>query len=278
MARSLRIQYAGALYHIISRGNGQAPIFADDTDKEAFLDLLTRVNKKYNLICHAYCLMNNHYHLVIETPDGNLSAAMRQLNGVYTGTFNRRHQRSGHVFQGRYKAILVQKESYLLEVIRYVALNPIRAKIAKLPRDYAWSSYTATVGLANAHPCLFVDWVLAQFDERKKSAQERYSRFVSEGLDKTLPLPSHPLICGDINFARKIGDLVKEPDLLKEIPKAQRYVDRPSVETLFSLANDRKERNQMIKKAIYKWGHSQKEIADHLNLHYSTISRLVNGK
>ncbi len=146
MSRPLRIEYAGAVYHITSRGNEKKAVYKDDVDRETFLDTLFQVNKRYNWICHAYCLMNNHYHLIIETPDGNLSAGMRQLNGVYTQTFNKRHKRVGHLFQGRYKAILIQKDSHLLEVCRYVVLNPVRAKAAERPEMWKWSSYQGTRG------------------------------------------------------------------------------------------------------------------------------------
>ena len=136
MARPLRIEYDGALYHITSRGNERKAIFRDDEDRVGFLEALQKVNERFNWICHAYCLMNNHYHLVVETPDGNLSKGMRQLNGVYTQYFNRKHHRVGHIFQGRYKSILIEKESYLLEVSRYVVLNPVRAKAVKKPEDW----------------------------------------------------------------------------------------------------------------------------------------------
>src|SRR3990172_2619948 len=128
MARPLRIEYNGAVYHVTSRGNERKNIFKDDEDRLLFLDTLKKVSEKYNWLCHAYCLMNNHYHLVIETPDGNLSRGMWQLNGVYTQRYNARHYSVGHIFQGRYKAILIQKDSHLLEVSRYVVLNPVRAK------------------------------------------------------------------------------------------------------------------------------------------------------
>jgi putative transposase len=152
MARPLRIEYDGALYHVTSRGNERKAIFKDDTDRELFLSTLAQVTERFHWTCHAYCLMDNHYHLVIETPDGNLSKGMRQLNGVYTQTFNRRHHRVGHLFQGRFKGILVQKESHYLEVCRYVVLNPVRAKAVKHPREWAWSSYRATGGLAHSFP------------------------------------------------------------------------------------------------------------------------------
>jgi REP element-mobilizing transposase RayT len=131
MARPLRIEYDGALYHITSRGNERRAAFRDNTDRELFLNTLAQVTGRFHWICHAYCLMTNHYHLIIETPDGNLSRGMRQLNGVYTQAFNKRHRRVGHLFRGRFKGILVQRESHFLEVCRYVVLNPVRAKSVK---------------------------------------------------------------------------------------------------------------------------------------------------
>ena len=149
MARPLRIEYPGALYHVTSRGNARAPIYKADADRETFLDVLERVTERFNWLCHAYCLMDNHYHLMIETPDGNLASGMRQLSGVYTQRFNRRHKRVGHVFQGRYKAILVDRDSYLLELCRYVVLNPVRAKMVRSARQWRWSSFRATASGEN---------------------------------------------------------------------------------------------------------------------------------
>src|SRR5882724_1159736 len=157
MARPLRIEYDGALYHVTSRGNDRKAIFKDDRDRELFLNTLAQVTERFHWICHAYCLMNNHYHLVIETPDGNLSKGMRQLNGVYTQSFNRRHRRVGHLFQGRFKAILVERESHLLELCRYIVFNPARIKSSAKASTWAWSSYRATGGLASIPRCLTVD-------------------------------------------------------------------------------------------------------------------------
>src|ERR1041385_5628104 len=128
MARPLRIEYPGAVYHITTRGNARRAVFKDASDRALFLDPLQRVSERYHWLCHAYCLMDNHYHLVLETLDGNLAQGMRQLNGIYTQAYNRRHRRVGHLFQGRYKAILVDKESYLLEVCRYFVLTPARPR------------------------------------------------------------------------------------------------------------------------------------------------------
>jgi REP element-mobilizing transposase RayT len=140
MARPLRIEYPGALYHITSRGNDKNLIFLDDKDRDVFLDLLHSINTRYHFILHAYCLMDNHYHLLIETPEGNLSYGMRQLNGVYTQMFNKKYKRVGHIFQGRYKAVLVDKDNYLLEVARYIVLNPVRARLVDAPEKWRFSS------------------------------------------------------------------------------------------------------------------------------------------
>ena len=134
MARPLRIEYPGAVYHVTSRGNARKKIFLDDIDRDEFLATLGWVVERFGWGCHAYCLMDNHFHLLIETPKPNLSLGMRQLNGVYTQRFNRRHKRVGHLFQGRFKAILVERDSYLLELARYIVLNPVRIPIGDRPR------------------------------------------------------------------------------------------------------------------------------------------------
>jgi len=182
MARPLRIEFSGAVYHITSRGNERKAIFRDDQDRKMFLTTLEDVTHRYNWLCHAYCLMENHYHVLIETPDGNLSIGMRQLNGVYTQRFNMRHGRVGHLFQGRFKAVLVQKDSHLLEACRYVVLNPVRAKRVQRPEQWAWSSYGATAGWRKPPACLVTDWVLSQFGSERKKAEAAYRKFVRDGI------------------------------------------------------------------------------------------------
>ena len=146
MARPLRLEFPGALYHITSRGDRREDIYEVDADRIGFLELIGDVCGSYNWVCYAYCLMSNHYHLLIETPDANLSKGMRQLNGVYTQQFNFRHKRVGHVFQGRYKAIHVDKDDYLLELSRYIVLNPVRAGMVRKVHQWSWSSYHQTIG------------------------------------------------------------------------------------------------------------------------------------
>jgi len=171
MARPLRVEYPGALYHVTCRGNARGKVFLIDSDRELFLQVLAQVVERFNWRCHAYCQMTNHYHLLVETVDPTLARGMRQLNGVYTQEFNRRHSRTGHVFQGRYKAILVERDAYLLELARYVVLNPVRAKMVRRAQDCPWSSYRATAGLEDAPSFLTTDWILEQFGSSAKKAQ-----------------------------------------------------------------------------------------------------------
>ncbi len=160
MARPLRVELSGGVYHITSRGDRREHIYLSDVDRDAWLELLGHVCARFNWVCHAYCLRSNHYHLVIETPEGNLSQGMRQLNGVYTQWVNRNHGRVGHVFQGRYKAILVEKDSYLLELARYVVLKPVRAGMVGDAGDWPWSSYLAMTGQVPVPVWLKTDWLL----------------------------------------------------------------------------------------------------------------------
>lgn len=149
MARPLRIELPGGLYHVTSRGDHRDEIYLDDSDRILWLELLGQVCERFNWVCHAYCLMDNHYHIVVETIKGNLSKGMRQLNGVYTQYFNRTHNRVGHLYQGRYKAILVEKDRHLLELSRYVVLNPVRAGMVKRVDQWPWSSFSAMTGNSN---------------------------------------------------------------------------------------------------------------------------------
>ncbi|NVK43915.1 MAG: transposase [Oceanospirillaceae bacterium] len=143
MARPLRLEFAGALYHLTSRGNRRELIYETDEDRCVFLAVLDEVCETFNWVCHAYCMMGNHYHLLIETPEGNLSQGMRQLNGVYTQRFNRQHRRVGHLLQGRYKAILVEKDAYLLELARYIVLNPVRAEMTSSRNEAIVKAYAS---------------------------------------------------------------------------------------------------------------------------------------
>ena len=279
MTRPLRIEYPGAVYHVTSRGNEKKAVFKDDSDRLNFLNTLQHVNKRYNWICHAYCLMTNHYHLLIETPDGNLAIGMRQLNGVYTQLFNKRHQRNGHLFQGRYKAILIQKDSHLLEVCRYVVLNPVRARMMESPEQWKWSSYRATSGKENPHPCLTTDWILGQFSGKRGKAEQEYRQFVRWGIGgKSLwPEVKGQSILGEDDFVDSIIPHLKKHKDVPEIPRSQRYANRPSLDKVFTaeIRRNKVKRNKKIAEAVENHAYSQRQIADHLGLHYATISRIM---
>ncbi|MBI5750013.1 MAG: transposase [Nitrospinae bacterium] len=282
MSRPLRIEYPEAVYHVTSRGDGRGKIFTDDSDKEKFLEVLDSVIKRYNWLCHAYCLMNNHYHLLIETPDANLSMGMRQLNGIYTQAYNRRHRKPGHLFQGRYKAILVQKENHLLELCRYVVLNPVRAKIIEKPENWKWSSYAATCGLKKDSKFLKVDWILGQFGSERKAAQKRYKEFVMEGIQKGSPWEDiqGQILLGEDGFTEKFKELLADKEKIKEIPRHQRYLGRPSLAEIFKEVEGRNKeiRNTNIRIAHLKFGYTLKEIADCLRIHYTTISKVLKER
>jgi len=282
MTRPLRIEYPGAVYHITSRGNEKKAVYKDDQDRKNFLNTLQHVNHRYNWLCHAYCLMGNHYHLLIETPDGNLSAGMRQLNGVYTQLFNKRHRRIGHLFQGRYKAILIQKETHLLEVCRYVVLNPVRAGMVERPEDWQWSSYRGTAGRGKLHPSLTANWILGQLSGKRAKAEKEYRQFVQGGMEKTSLWAEvkGQTILGDDEFVDSLIDHLKKHKDVPEIPKSQRYVDRPSLDQIFQegIIMDKSKRDKKIAEALVKYGYLQVEIARYLGMHYSTISNLLKRK
>lgn len=276
MARPLRLEFAGALYHITSRGNRQEDIYENDADREAFILILDTVCEVYNWVCHAYCLMDNHYHLLIETPDANLSRGMRQLNGVYTQKFNRSHHRVGHVFQGRYQSILVEKENYLLELSRYIVLNPVRAGMVRTAREWPWSSYRSTTGQSEGLKCLHVDWLLSAFGKRKAVAIEGYKKFVSDGRKQTSPWErlQRQVFLGSDQFIEKLQLLIDGDKELSEVPSSQRS---PKPKTIEFYETSCQDRNSAITEAYRSGGYTLKEIGLHFGIHYSTVSGIVKG-
>src|SRR5919109_1546861 len=266
MSRPLRLEFPGAVYHLTSRGNARRKIFFSDTDRTNFLDTLSQVISRFSWICHAYCLMANHYHLLIETPKPNLSLGMRQLNGLYTQSFNRRHKRVGHLFQGRFKAIVVQKESYLLELCRYIVLNPVRIKGDVRIDAWKWSSYRATAGLVSVPEFLNTDWVLSQFGKNRPTAHKRYREFVRDGLaSRPWEAVRGQIYLGSEKFIERHS---AENVELTEIPRVQLKAARPSLERIFAKRGER-----AVLQAYKEHGYRLGEIAAHLGVHYATVSR-----
>jgi len=277
MVRPLRIEYEGPLHHVTSRGNAGQEIFVDDEDRHGFLEILGDAVERFAWVCHAYCLMTNHYHLLLETPDANLSRGMRHLNGVYTQAFNRRHGRSGHVLQGRFKSILVEKESHLLELARYVVLNPVRAKMVRSVRHWRWSSYRATAGQEKPLPLLATEWILSQFGRDPQEAAILYRKFVRQGRGAEVwDELRGGILMGSERFVEKMTPLLHEAERQREIPRRERLVSRPSLDQLFAGVESKESRDAKIYEAVRVHEYTLAQLQDHLGLHYSTISRIAS--
>jgi REP-associated tyrosine transposase len=293
MARPLRIEYPGAHYHVTSRGNERKDIFKDDTDREKFLDLLARVVEEFHVRIHCYVLMSNHYHLLVETPKGNLNRVLRYLNGVYTQSFNRRHKRVGHLFQGRYKAILVEKESYLLELSRYVHLNPWRLKKSQDPFTYPWSSLGAYAGRVRAPKWLMVSEVLANFGGQGKRG---YKEFITDGMKKGIKTPWHDVkgqaVIGTADFVEEVagkhlgGRQIKggEESGLREVVGIRPEVVLSEVAKYFGIESEEiRRREQRYTDARYAASLllrqrcllSLREIGERVGLHYSAVGNAI---
>lgn len=276
MARPLRLELADGYYHVMARGNRRERIYRDDDDRNAFLDLLERSHERLGWNILAYCLMTNHYHLLIHTPEPNLSRGMRDVNGIYTQRFNRRHRKVGHVLQGRYAAHLVDKDAYLLEVARYVVLNPVRARMVAGPRLYRWSSYRATIGQCPALPWLSVDQLLLHFSKRRSTAVKRYREFVQQGVAEggRIGPPRHSLFFGDDNFVNR---MLKKLDLPDELPERVRVHRRLKAKPIEWYARNY-DRDEGIAEAWESGAYTLREIADYFGLHYQSISRIARAR
>ena len=274
MARPLRIEFNGALYHVTSRGDRREPIYEDDEDRVEFLSLLGVVCKRFNWLCHSYCLMTNHYHILIETPDANLSKGMRYLNGVYSQRYNNRHQLVGHLFQGRYKAIIVDTDSYLLELSRYVVLNPVRAGMVESASEWPWSSYLLMVGSVVPPEWLAVDGMLAMFGTTRIKAIRSFKEFVEKGIDAGSPWDKlkQQIYLGDDCFVERMQALIKDlpPDI--NIPNIQTRSPVKSLEEYEKMSDSR---NAAIVKAYKSGGYSYQEIAEYFNIHFTTVGKIV---
>ncbi|OFW57359.1 MAG: hypothetical protein A2Y75_06250 [Candidatus Solincola sediminis] len=276
MGRPLRLEFPGAFYHVVSRGNAKQAIFESDDDRRLFLGTLSRVIKRHNMILHAYCLMQNHFHLLIETPDGNLSRGMHNLNCLYCQTYNSRHDRVGHLFQGRYRAAVIDEDEYFLTVARYIVLNPVRAKIVTYPSGYIWSSYLDTIGARIPPAFLTVGSILKEFSEDEEKARNSYHVFILQGLDQEISysLPDCSIL-GSSEFVDKLKDMMATKKTIREIPRRDRFADRPNIERVIRLGSKQDERDTGIFLAFHEFGYRQKEIADHLKLSPSTVSKII---
>ncbi|WP_332858756.1 transposase [Janthinobacterium svalbardensis] len=275
MTRPLRLEFAGALYHVTSRGDRRSTIYRDDTDRIAWQAVLALVCERYHFVIHSFCQMNNHYHLLVETVEANLSQGMRQLNGVYTQHFNRRHKLVGHVLQGRYKAILVQKETYLLELARYIVLNPVRAHMVTSPDDWHWSSHHYFLDDV-APPCwLACDWLLSQFGDTREEAIANYSRFVAAGMKEASPLARtcHQILLGDDAFI-STHQQSQHIEAARDTPRSQRRAVTLSLEQFRARYRDR---DEAMARAYLSTAFTMYHIAAAFRVSSKTVSRAVSA-
>lgn len=281
MSRPLRIEFPGALYHVTSRGDRREDIFADDLDRARLLAVVAQGLARYDAQLLSYCLMSNHYHFVLHTRQGHLSALMRHINGIYTQGFNRRHGKVGHLFQGRFKAILVDRESYLLEVCRYVELNPVRARMVSTAAEWPWSSYRAHVGMAvppvwlgsaELHGYLLGRDALSPADRAK--AARAYAELVEAGRDVMLWTDglNRQIYLGDDEFVQRMQDAAAPPaKRSRPVPKAQRSSPKTLAHWLAHCAN----REEALHRAHTVSGLTMTALAAELGVTVARVSQLI---
>jgi REP element-mobilizing transposase RayT len=294
MARPLRIEFPGALYHVTARGNERSAIFRDEADRAQFIDVVGRLPERFGSIIHGYVLMGNHYHLLIETPQPTLSKTMHYLNATYTGHFNRRHERAGHLLQGRYKGLLIQKDNYLLSVSRYIHLNPVRAGMTRKPEEYEWSSYREYIGKRKSMGWLASGWVLGQFSNDAQKARRLYGNFVEEGIGSAgnpFEELKNGLILGSDAFVSKVKGKLST-GTHREIPQSRRLLRPVTCEDVIStvarkfgveetaLIQRGRRGNQERRVCIYLsrtlTDMSNEEIAGYFGIGYTAVSHVTS--
>jgi len=277
MARRPRVQFPGAVYHVMSRGNRKTAIFNTDADRRCFMNTLSESALTYHVRVYAACLMRTHYHIVLDTPRGNLSEMMRQLNGDYAQDRNRQHERTGHTFEARFHSIVVQRERYLRRVARYVVLNPVKGKLCADAASWPWTTYRATAGLESCPPWLHIDWIDWAFKaDSRNEAQERYRNYVNSDAAGPLQIDSRAFILGTKRFHRVVLAAVREAEEDRVLPRRCHAWVRAPLESLFAhVEANCRSRDEAIFTAHQTHGHRLAEIAAFLGIHESTASKAL---
>ncbi len=284
MARPLRITYPGAFYHITSRGNERKQIFKSLADKEKFLIYLESATRRYDAIIHVYCLMGNHYHLLLETPSGNLSQIMRHINGAYTTYFNTKRQRAGHLLQGRFKAILIDMDEYSTELSRYIHLNPIRAKMVDKLQDYRWSSYLDYIGNRKPPAWLERDFILGYFGKRPSIAEKNYRGFIDAKLGKKYKSPLTEVVgsavLGSADFVKEIKKrFIEGKKANRDLPAIRALSSKPTITDIIKEVESafNQQPAQVKNVSLYlchrHTASSLKQIGRHFNIGESAVSQ-----
>lgn len=280
VSRRTRLEWPGAVYHVMSRGNRKGKIFQDDVDRRYFIETIRDTTIRYGIRPHALCLMNNHYHVVFDTPRQNLSRAMQHLNGLYAQSTNRRHGWTGHIFEARFHSPVVQRELYLRRVARYVVLNPVRAYLVDGPDKWPWSTYRATAGLEPPPDWLYSDWLDHAFDANTRAeAQARYRCYVNQPAARNIRIDPKARAIGSAAFRDAIADATDQKHRDRGLPTWSGAPGRPPLAQLFgdtplSLAV----RDGLIETAHVAHGYSLAEIARYLELDRSTVSRALSKR
>ena len=257
MARPLRINIPGGIYHVMSRGNARQPIFLDDGDHRHFLKLLAAALRRFGVRCHAYCLMPNHFHLLLQIGTAPLGRTMHQLNAAYAGWFNRRHQRVGHLLQGRFKAPMVENGDYFCRAVRYIVRNPVRAGLCARCADWEWSSYRATAGLASPQSWLSVDDNWAAFGDDADAACRAFTEYCeSPDVEKADTAPIGLMMFGSAASVAGLSDVLTPHRSQREFVYAERVADRPALAALFADADEQARRDEATRRAFDDHGYT----------------------
>ena len=284
MARPLRITYPGAFYHITSRGNERKSVFKNERDREKFLEYIESATERYNAVIHVYCLMDNHYHILLETPSGNLPQIMRHINGAYTTYFNVKRDRSGHLFQGRYKAILVEKDEYAKELSRYIHLNPVRAKMVGRPEEYDWSSYKYYIGKRKTPEWLQTSFILRFFGNKVPESRKRYKTFVSLLVGQKYESPLKETVGSLLLGSQRFIDYIKDNYITglkanRDLPSIRELSPQIAIQDVCKIVEDstgeksRTSRNVEIYLCRKLTGEKLKSIGSHFGISDSAVSQ-----
>lgn len=271
MARQLRIEFEGAFYHVTSRGNMRERIFFEDKDRERFLEILKRTKERYGYLLHAYVLMDNHYHFMMETPKANLSQTMQNINTSYTVYINKKYRRNGHLFQGRFKGLIVDKAEYLVALSRYIHLNPVRARMVLKPEDYRWTSYRHYIDKSSKDAVADTADTLSRFSEKKRKAIKAYRAFVEAGIgggDNPFETLEAGIFLGSERFKEKIKGLLEMMKADEEIPQIRKLRDVMSID-------------RVIKTCCSYYGKGREELLQRRNGDRRAaiyISKVLSGK